>query len=436
MVVEPVDPVQGCHLDGRSVRPGSSPPDDLGFVDAAAKVGIVPLKRTTAVLNQIYRRPIMSDRSIIKFESDMEIGFYLICRLLGSCGRETVGKNVGKYSEFTDGFWSSFVQTYMDQMVGPSISSRSQELDLASNLHPLVLRHSQALLQLNRRRNGKLRDEAIDLASKLNAVDLVPILLKGGAGLVSGLYSDAGARVMSGLDVLVPRSLSGKCEQVMADMGYHRAPKVPHPREKLIGVFSHRDLLASIDLHGEVMEYPNQNVLTAQEVIAESEILTVAGARLGVPSITHQIVNNVAHAQLNDHAMVFGQFPLRALHDFSLMVNSAPDRIDWEWICARFAAEGRSSELAFHCLAASRLMGTPVPAGVMPSRATNLLYRRAEYQVSRPGLQKYGSRVLRPLMLLRRELSDPALRIRLLRNIFNPAWWRRHLGFVWGGRRN
>ncbi len=372
----------------------------------------------------------------MQVEPGIDSVFDLVCSLLGNFGRDKVDERLETHRYSDDGFWTMFVRLYMDQMVGPTIASKIHELNLTSNFPSLVLRHGQALLQLNRRRNVKLRDEAIDLALRLNAVDLVPILLKGGAGLVSGLYSDAGSRVMSDLDVLVPRSLSGKCEQVMADMGYHRAPKIPHPREKLIGVFSHRDLLASIDLHGEVMEYPNQNVLTAHEVIAESEILTVAGARLGVPSITHQVVNNVAHAQLNDHAMVFGQFPLRALHDFSLMVNSAPDRIDWEWIRARFAAEGRSSELAFHCLAASRLMGTPVPAGVTPSRATNLLYRRAEYQVSRPGLQKHGSRVLRPLMLLRRELSDPALRIRLLRNMSDPAWWRRHLGFVWRGKRN
>lgn len=362
--------------------------------------------------------------------------FDLVCGLLGRSGRDTLVEQLERRRDDPDAFWSGFVQMYMDQMVGPAIASRIEELDLSSKVPSLVTRHSQALLELNRRRNGKLREEAIDLASRLNAVDVVPILIKGGAGLLSGLYPDSGTRVMSDLDVIVPRAVSGRCEMVLADMGYHRAPKVPHPREKLIGVYFRRDRLASIDLHGEVMEYPNQNVLTARELIDESETVRVAGARLGVPSITHQIVNNVAHAQLNDHAMALGQFPLRALHDFSLLADFAPDKIDWQRIRERFAAEGRRSQLAFHCLAAGRLMGTPIPAGIVPGPAVNLLYRRAVYQVSRPGLQRHGSRVLRPLILLRRELSDSALRTRLLRNMANPAWWRRHVGFFWKGKRD
>lgn len=39
VIVEPVDPAQGLHLDGRSVRPGSSSPDGLGFVEAVDGLG-------------------------------------------------------------------------------------------------------------------------------------------------------------------------------------------------------------------------------------------------------------------------------------------------------------------------------------------------------------------------------------------------------------
>jgi ABC-type proline/glycine betaine transport system ATPase subunit len=57
---------------------------------------------------------------------------------------------------------------------------------------------------LNRQRNEKIHAEAINLALILNRMDIVPVLLKGGANLLSGLYADSAHRMMTDLDVLVP----------------------------------------------------------------------------------------------------------------------------------------------------------------------------------------------------------------------------------------
>ena len=66
-----------------------------------------------------------------------------------------------------------------------------------------VRRHLDAVLILNGKRNQKLLKVLARVAAALNAIDIEPVLLKGAAYLVEGIYPAPGLRMLGDLDLLM-----------------------------------------------------------------------------------------------------------------------------------------------------------------------------------------------------------------------------------------
>jgi hypothetical protein len=359
----------------------------------------------------------------------------LACSYLAPATRSAILNQTIEAAAFPPAFWNEFVRLATDQLIGPALALKFEEHGLSGIVPSLVERYCHAVLRLNRARNARLLREAADLANALNGISVVPLFLKGSAGLLSGLYTDPGLRIMSDLDLLVPADRGQDCERLMAALGYRKAFVGCHPRDTSVGTFSSPDRAAPIDMHCEVLKYPDEGLLRAAEVVADSDRLELEGARLAVPSPTHQVVVNIAHAQLKDHAFLYGQFPMRALYDLALIALRHRGEIDWRDVQDRFASIGAQTACECHCLAAHELLGIEMPPGCDPGRKARMLHRYAKGQTGQPLMQKASSRVMRVLLLLHREMSDPELRLRLLRNMRSAAWWRRHLRIFWEGRR-
>ena len=359
--------------------------------------------------------------------------FRLVCEYLSVVPRGDIKQETIAAATCPPSFWVEFIKTSTDFLMGPTLALRFEKLGLSGILPSLVERHCHAVLRLNRSRNAQLHAEAIELASELNRIDVVPLFLKGSAGLLSGLYEDPGARIMSDLDVLVPVYRAHDCERLLSELGYSEASVMRRPRDKSIGTFLRERSTAPIDLHHEVLAYPNQGLLSARETIEDSVVHNLDGVSVAVPSTTHQVVLNIGHAHLNDHGYRYGSLPLRALWDFALHLQNQSD-IDWQQVDDRFAAIGKWSAADYHCLAVSETMNVEARPGYVPSLTARLLVMRARLLTSHPPLQRIWFRFVRVAMLLRRELSDEELRARLLRNVRDPEWWRRHLDIFWRGK--
>ena len=375
-----------------------------------------------------------SSASVLSFPvSHRTRAFRLVCECLSLPPRGDIKEETIKAAALPPSFWVEFVKTSNDFLVGPALALRFEELGLSGFAPSLVERHCHAVLRLNRSRNARLRTEAVELASELNRIDVVPLFLKGGAGLLSGLYDDEGARIMGDLDVLVPSDRARDCERLLSELGYSLAPIRRHPRDKTIGIFVRERSIAPIDLHVEVLAYPNQGLLSARETIEDSLVYDLDGVTVSVPSITHQAVLNIGHAHLNDHGYRYGYLPLRSLWDFALLLRKSSE-IDWQQIDDRFAAIGEQRAVDYHCLAVGETMNVKARPDYAPGRGARFLMKRARFLTNHPPLQRIWFRCVRVAMLLRRELSDKRLRARLLRNMRDPGWWRRHLDIFWHGR--
>lgn len=358
--------------------------------------------------------------------------FKLVCEYLSLTPRGDIREETVRAAALPPSFWVAFIETSNDFLMGPALALRFEALALSGFVPTLVERHCHAVLRLNRSRNTRLRSEAIELASELNRIDVVPLFLKGSAGLLSGLYEDQGARIMGDLDVLISGKRAADCERLLTDLGYDRAPIARHPRDKTVGIFVRQRSIAPIDLHHEVLAIPNQGLLSAHDTIENSVVLQLDGVTLAIPSITHQVVLNIGHAQLNDYAYRYGYLPLRALWDFALL-SRQPARIDWQEIYDRFTAIGERRAVDYHCLAAHETLNVKLNPDCSPSGQARFLMGRARFLTNHPPLQRIWFRCARVAMLLRRERSDEQLKARLRHNMRDPAWWQRHLGIFWRG---
>jgi hypothetical protein len=331
--------------------------------------------------------------------------------------------------------WTEFVDLATDQLVAPSVAYKFQQHGLRSNLPDAIDSYFSAMLRLNRVHNAPLCGESIDIARALNEIDVVPIFFKGAASLLAGLYADAGFRVMSDLDVLVPTARGSDCVKRLTALGYVAEQTPRHPRDQCFCTLYPVHNSAPIDLHRDVLAYPYEKLLPPDDIFAQAIEQRRDGALFAILSPTHQAVINVAHAQLHhNHGYLYGRLALRALVDFSLIVHQWRAQIDWQEIEHRFAAARRRAALDFHCLAARELLGTTLPKRLGAGLTARLALRRAIFLTAHHTLLGIGDRLLRVVLLLRRELSSADLRKRLRSNMRDPRWWSRHVAkFRTGG---
>jgi hypothetical protein len=282
-----------------------------------------------------------------------------------------------------------------------------------------------------RLRNESAREAAIEVGRILNNIGVVPVVMKGGAHILTRLYCDPGARHVSDLDLLVPASRIDECRKVLGTHEFKPLSDYSHPRAHDSPLLSREGLSVPIELHHQVLAFPHWNFLSPEEMHRSATRTEISGATISVPAPINAVLHNIAHAQMNDHDYLYGRLDLRGLLDLALLTKAHGDNIVWSEIEQRFADAGWQSALTYHLRWARRL-GAKFPVQDRMSTKSKLLHWRAEYHIRKPRALNLSFRILRPLILLRRELSDRHLRRRLARNLLRGDWWRRHLRMLRG----
>ena len=282
---------------------------------------------------------------------------------------------------------------------------------------------------LNRMRNTRIRSEALAITKALNEIGVVPVFLKGGANLLSGLYSDTAVRIMLDLDILVPAERVQECIAAMEAQGYVHLIDNGFPDHHHYFPLGRPGMEASIELHVDPLDIQYGHFLSSSDVFQHAEHLTVGGARLAVPAAWCRLVHCIAHAQFSNHALIYGHVPLRDLIDTVLLTRTGS--IDWDAVSTRFASPLKRTALAFHLLAANRLLGAELAERPASRPIAELLFRRARFLLDHPHLDRWTEILFRPWLELWRSLGHPRLRRRFLRCLLDPAWRARQWHTLW-----
>jgi Uncharacterised nucleotidyltransferase len=351
--------------------------------------------------------------------------FYFLCELLSRIPSERRPLKVS-----TDDFsWVNFISLAHEYRVSSAVALAMEACEFSKSPPKAAIDYFTGIAAYYRRRNERIRDEAIEVATILNRIAITPVFMKGGAHMLAGLYADISMRQMADLDILVPATSIDDCVAALATHGIKQAATDIHPRSHHYRPLGRSDLPVVIELHHEVLAYPRGEFLTSDEVRASMLKLENSGAQFAVPSPACAVIHNISHSQLGNHDYVYGSVDLRSLLDLALLSRAHRNRLDWAEISERFIRRGWRYAWEYHVSWARRL-GADVPPLESTSAISRLFYRRAIYHVRAPKMLNLNFRLLRPWFLLRRELADAGLRRRLVGNLMRADWWKRHLGML------
>lgn len=252
----------------------------------------------------------------------------------------------GLPTEISD--WEGFVRVASAELLLPALAGKIPDVD----------GFLSAVLELNRERNLRLLDDAREIAAVFNAIDIEPVLLKGAAYLVAGIYDDMGARYVCDLDLLVPAASLDEAADALIARGYvpdstdamarfrHHYPQLQKPGES-----------SPVELHHSIGAGVSRRILSGEEMVRDSQAMEWRGVRVRVPSPEHLATHLIVHSQVHHAYSEKIWPPLRALYDLSKLSSFFGNLLDWEAVRARFRKRGKETTLLLHLLQAQAVLG-------------------------------------------------------------------------------
>jgi hypothetical protein len=280
--------------------------------------------------------------------------------------------------------------------------------------------------ELNAARNRQLLEEVEELAGLLNRSGIEPVLLKGAAYLVGGVYADPADRWLQDIDFLVSPDESRRAFEIVKAAGYE--PYVPNPSAL---VLHHLPSLSKphrvpVEIHHHLGCAACTRVLTASEVLNHARTVSIGRATVRIPSAEHLMTHLILHSQIHHGAPSRIWPTLRSMLD--LVVLRRAQMLDWGAIRERFASGEQSASLEAHLrqIEATLAVSTPFPisAGGVRWQYRRLLWREPRLRFMDPFYT--ASRVLGPkLSLAGRLLSHAEGRKYLLSTPFRGSFYKR-----------
>jgi hypothetical protein len=282
--------------------------------------------------------------------------------------------------------WQGVLSLASTHLVAPSLRRAFLDQGLVSELPADVSEFLDVVHTLNLERNLRYQDQLVHLIQVLNNIGVQPVLLKGAAALVSGLYHTPGERMIGDIDVLIPQSKLAAAVKDLLAAGYQ--PFIAEeelPETEDYGLKNHHypriyslDWPASVELHVHPVHVWVARLLGNEEVVQDAIPLNWRGGDCLLPSPTHFVMQNVIHAFIVDKRER-GFLSLRQLFEFVCASRTYDKQIDWGMIQQRFDSLGYGRALRGYVMLADAYLGFQLPPELAISCWTRL--RRKFYRI-------------------------------------------------------
>ncbi|MEN8761064.1 MAG: nucleotidyltransferase family protein [Thiogranum sp.] len=292
--------------------------------------------------------------------------------------------------------WEAVVSLANNHLLTPVLWVVLTKKNLTDELPDELRDYLRELHQLNKERNAKLRAQLLEAVRQLNRIDITPVLLKGAMHLVTDVYGDPGARIMTDIDLLVPREKIDACLHALHELGYEAEEDIHsdyhEDHHHCAPLFRPGDY-GSLEVHRSLTENPYVDILPTEIGLAEAQPLDFKGLSMKALSPTHRLLHNILHSQLVDHNHADGIIPLRSLHEVITESTANQERIDWSIIQSRMEQHNRGNALRAYLYLAHKLFGTSFPEGVGKTLSSRLYYQRCCAQLSWQWANEWGLRL-------------------------------------------
>ena len=319
---------------------------------------------------------------------------------------------------FSEADWSRFIHTASNELILPALQRAFTDLGLEDDLPPEIADFLSSVTQLNRERNRRILDDLKSICALLNQHGIEPVVLKGTAHLLAGIYPDCGTRFLADIDLLISEEDFSAALAALRTLDY--VSEETDPVELTIGHAYpplRRSNSAEIDLHRNLGLGSCKSFLSASEVLRDSVRQDFEGVRLRVPCPEHLITHHLMHSQMHDSYRDRIWPSLRSLYDLALLQETFGDKANWKSIGSRFSKHKQTNLLVMHLLHAQEVFGFDPPVASGKNAGLALRTLRRKVLRSAPRL-----RFVDPLYLL---LAGFLPRTRRLQEILNvPGGWK------------
>jgi hypothetical protein len=307
---------------------------------------------------------------------------------------------------------------------------------LPEGLHEYLLE----IRDLNSARNERLKKQIIEISKILNEVGIEPILIKGAANTMAGLYPDPATRVMEDVDILVTEEESLKALNALQKAGYRRTQKCLDAGDFQDLPESHLECpgqLGIVDLHRDLNDTQGYYILNNNDIVKTSILLEVEGARMRVPSATECIKIQVCHSYSSSiHHLLVNDTQLRDLFDCYLLTSQNKYKIDWNEIVKCFSNCRHRNYLQNYFLLIERLFGKTSPIKKTSHPFFWLHLKRTFIPLRFPIIKTIDRTFFSFVRTIFRLLSSGKSGQLQRKNIFSMKWYKAQFKKVMFGLRN
>jgi hypothetical protein len=246
--------------------------------------------------------------------------------------------------------WQAILALANQAMITPRLS-------LVADLLPQDVRDFvDEICARNIRRNAMLLEQLSDAACALNAVGIVPLVIKGGACIAR--QGPTAPRMLSDLDLVVAPVDAELAIDSLVRAGFAVVMRSSHEAAHAVATLERPQDAGQIDLHRRPPGPPG--FLSDRVYLDEAELINMARGAIRVPPPHLHIYFQAMHDQLHDQAYWRGGFDLRHAWDIADLI--ATFDVDWEALLGLPPTKHIANAVRSQLITCQFLTGARVPS--------------------------------------------------------------------------
>ena len=257
----------------------------------------------------------------------------LLCALLKPSSRSEIETLKEKISNKQIP-WVEIVEIANRNYLIPVLYAELQDKQLLELLPDKQLQeYLYAIYTFNSERNEQIIEQLKDIVSILKPFHITPLFLKGSASLSEKDYSSIGMRSLTDVDILIKEDELNQAFDELIKSGYSFVRE--EDERTLTKDFHHIEPISkegmptSVELHRTVLgKKATGYMLDFSEHITKSSHPDFLDVDIFTP--TYRLYHAFLHTELQDDDHKFKRLALRHLFDFTILVHTYYQHIDWK----------------------------------------------------------------------------------------------------------
>lgn len=318
------------------------------------------------------------------------------------CGYLRAGLLGGEREAERDISWEVIIEVASFHYVTPALAwCLRDDASVPSD----VSGYFRSIATLNDQRNERMLLGLARCSGLLNAIGIEPVLLKGAAQLVEGLYPKPSLRFLGDVDILIPANRSAEADGALKAAGFGSRPSdvVPPPSHHHLPMLHDPESGMGVELHTDVISRSPDAVISTAWFCERVRPALFRDRRVRLPEPTRHAGHAIFHSEIFHSLYALDKIQLRHLLDLALIRARHERAIDWDELDHRFSAAGLGEMLATYLDFAEALFGQPAPKLRHAPRSDAMTKLRSTE--SRNGFQFEIERLKAACDMLQTELS-------------------------------